>query len=74
MTRSERELFIQRYLSGEMTSSEEGDFFLQVALDKELRHDLQAQKTVESAFRKDREAVASEHTGLRLKMAAMLAV
>ncbi len=72
MTRSEREQIIQRYLSGEMSSAEEGDFFVQVALDRELRHDLQAQQMIESAFRKDREAERSGHTALRTRVAAML--
>jgi hypothetical protein len=73
MIRSEREQIIQRYLSGEMSSAEEGDFFIQVALDRELRHDLQAQQTIESAFRKDREAERVGHTGLRTRVASMLA-
>jgi hypothetical protein len=73
MTRSEREQIIQRYLSGEMSSAEEGDFFIQVALDNELRHDLQAQQTIESAFRKDREAERTGHTALRTRVASMLA-
>ena len=73
MTRSEREHIIQRYLSGEMSSAEEGDFFIQVALDRELRHDLQAQQTIESAFRKEREAERVGHTALRTRVASMLA-
>jgi hypothetical protein len=73
MTRSEREQIVQRYLSGEMSSAEEGDFFIQVALDNELRHDLQAQQTIESAFRKDREAERTGHTALRTRVASMLA-
>jgi|GEM_PF-4288967 len=73
MTRSEREQIIQRYLSKEMSSAEEGDFFVQVALDRELRHDLQAQQMIDSAFRKDREAERSGHTALRTRVAAMLA-
>jgi len=73
MTRAERERLIQSYLSGEMSSAEESDFFIQVALDKELRQDLKAQRTIESAFRKDRESEPSEHTALRSRVAMSLA-
>lgn len=74
MTRSERELLIERYLNGEMSSVQEQDFFIQVAVDKELRQELKAYRTVESAFRKDREAERSEHTALRARVATMLTV
>lgn len=73
MTRAERERLIQSYLGGEMSSAEESDFFIQVALDKELRQDLKAQRTIESAFRKDRESEPSEHTALRSRVAMSLA-
>jgi hypothetical protein len=73
MTRAERERLIERYLSGAMTSTDESDFFIQVALDKELRQDLKAQRTIESAFRKDRESEPSEHTAMRSRVASSLA-
>lgn len=72
MTRGEREILIERYLNGEMPSSQEQDFFIQVAVDKELRQELKAYRTVDSAFRKDREAERSEHTALRSRVAALL--
>jgi negative regulator of sigma E activity len=72
MTRAERELLIERYLNGEMSSGQEQDFFIQVAVDKELRQELKAYRTVDSAIRKDREAERSEHTALRSRVASML--
>ena len=73
MTRSERERQIERYISGEMSPAEEQDFFIQAALEKELRLELKALVTVDSAIRKDREAEPAEHTALRSRVAAMLA-
>ncbi len=72
MTRSEREHQIERYISGGMTPAEEQDFFIQAALDKELRIELKALVTVDSAIRKERDAEPSEHTALRARVAAML--
>ena len=72
MTRIEREQLIGRYLSGEMSSAEEQEFFIQVAVDKELRHDLKAHRIIDSAIRKDRDAQAIGHTALRMRVAAML--
>lgn len=73
MTRSERERQIERYISGGMSPAEEQDFFIQAALEKELRLELKALVTVDSAIRKDREAEPAEHTALRSRVAAMLA-
>ncbi len=74
MTRSEREAHIQRYLSGAMTSAEEQDFFIQVAVDDDLRLELKAQRTVESAMRKERDALFTSHAGLRERVATSLAM
>ncbi len=73
MNRAEREQLLERYLSGGMTSGDESDFFIQVALDKELRQELKAQRVIESALRKDEESESTEHTALRSRVAAMLA-
>ena len=73
MTRSERERLIVRHLSGEMGPTEERDFFLQVALDKELRQELQAQRTIDSAFKKEREGEPTQHTALRMRIQDVLA-
>lgn len=73
MTRLERERHIERYLSGSMTPAEEQDFFIQAALDREMRYELKALVTVDSAIRKEREAESGEHTAMRTRVAAMLA-
>lgn len=73
MTRVEREQMISRYLGGELSTAEEQDFFIRVAVDKELRQDLRAQRTIDSALRKDRDAESTGHTAVRMRVAAMLA-
>lgn len=73
MTRAEREIMIGRYMGGVMNSSEEQEFFIQVALDPELRLELKAHRTVESAIRKDRDAEPTGHTALRARIAGTLA-
>jgi hypothetical protein len=73
MTRNEREQLIRRYMSGEMPLAEEHDFFIQVALDKQLWLDLKAHQTVESAMMKDRVVEPSEIAMMGAQVAAMLA-
>jgi hypothetical protein len=73
MTRVEREQLISRYLGGDMNTAEEQEFFIRVAVDKELRQDLRAQRTVDSALRKDRDAESTGHTALRMRVASVLA-
>jgi hypothetical protein len=73
MTRNEREQLIQRYMGGEMPLAEEHDFFIQVALDKQLWLDLKAHQTVESAMMKDRVVEPSEIAMMGAQVAAMLA-
>lgn len=73
MNRAEREILIERYMSAEMSSAEESDFFIQVALDRELRQELKAQRVIESSLRKDLESEPTEHTGMRARVASMLA-
>ncbi|MBS1913648.1 MAG: hypothetical protein JST22_16795 [Bacteroidetes bacterium] len=73
MNRAEREILIERYMNAEMSSAEESDFFIQVALDRELRQELKAQRVIESALRKDLEAEPTEHTAMRARVASILA-
>lgn len=73
MTRNERERLIQRYMSGEMPLAEEHDFFIQVALDRQLWLDLKAHQTVESAMMKDRVVEPSEIAMMGAQVTAMLA-
>jgi hypothetical protein len=72
MTRSERERLIDRYLSGEMGSAEEHDFFIQVAVDKEMRQEFKAHRIIESALRKDRYANDLQHSGVRIRIESLL--
>jgi hypothetical protein len=72
MNRSERERLIERYLNGEMTSHNEEEFFIQVALNEEMRQELKAHRTIESSIRKEREAERPEHTALRQRIAAFV--
>ncbi len=74
MTRTEQERWVERYLSGEMNSADEQEFFIQVAVDNNLRQTLKAYRIVESAIRKHRDAVPSRHAGLRSKVVDMLKV
>jgi hypothetical protein len=70
--RLERERLIERYLSGAMSSSEEQDFFIEVAADRELRTELKAYQIVESAVRKDRLADTASYTALRSHMIGLM--
>lgn len=72
MNRIERERALERYMSGEMNAAEESDFFIQVALEKELRQELKAQRVIETALRKDLESEPTEHTAMRARVASML--
>ncbi|MEO5928698.1 MAG: hypothetical protein ABIR47_02085 [Candidatus Kapaibacterium sp.] len=73
MTRNEREELIRHYMTGKMSMAEEHDFFIQVALDNELRIGLKAHRTIEGAIMKDREIDPSEYAPLGASVAAMLA-
>lgn len=73
MTRAERDRLIERYLREEMTPSEEQEFFVEAATDKELRFELKASRTVDSAFRKDRAAAPSGYSNVRANLAQSLA-
>ncbi|MDB5035232.1 MAG: hypothetical protein JWQ98_2473 [Chlorobi bacterium] len=72
MTRNEREELIRHYMTGEMSMAEEHDFFIQVALDNELRIGLKAHRTIDSAIRKDKEIDPSEYAPLGAAVATML--
>ena len=73
MNRIEREELLRRYLEGEMNLQQEHDFFIQVALDKELRHELKAHQTIESALRKDRVVDNASYSTIQTGVTAMLA-
>jgi hypothetical protein len=73
MTRPEREQLIARYLNGDMPITEEHDFFIQVALDSELRNELKAHRMVDESARDYRNRERTPHTALRARTMAMLA-
>jgi hypothetical protein len=54
MKQAECEQLVDRYMSGDMSVSEEQDFFIQVAVNDELRQTLKAYRVVDTALRKDR--------------------
>lgn len=73
MTRTEREQLVEQYLEGSMDFAQEENFFIQVALDDELRRTLKSYRIVEEAIRKEREAGTREHAAPRYAVAGMLA-
>lgn len=72
MTRREQERIVGRYLGGELTGAEEQDFFIQVAVDNDLRQTLKAYQVVDSALHKHRETIPVQHPESRERMVMML--
>ncbi|MEO5931891.1 MAG: hypothetical protein ABIR47_18295 [Candidatus Kapaibacterium sp.] len=72
MTRSEQEKLVERYLGGDMNSSQEEEFFIQVAVNNDLRQTLKAYRVVESAIRKHRDTVPPHHAESRARVIALL--
>ena len=72
MTRTEREQMIDRYLQGKLTPAEEQEFFIEAAIDKEMRYDLKASQVVENAIKKDRKMAPTSWGDTRTYLAAML--
>lgn len=73
MTQNERELLVEKYLSGGMNAAEESDFFINVALDTNLRQDLRAQQTLHRAFASDIRAAVPQQASYRSNIMALLA-
>ncbi|HVZ38859.1 MAG TPA: hypothetical protein VHI13_06255 [Candidatus Kapabacteria bacterium] len=74
MTRVQQEQLVERYLCGKLSHTEEEEFFIQVALNHDLRTTLKAQQIVDSAIRKHREAAAVTHGGARSRLVGLLSV
>lgn len=72
MTRREQERLVGRYLGGELAGAEEQDFFIQVAVDNDLRQTLKAYQVVDSALHKHRETIPVQHPESRERMVMML--
>lgn len=74
MSRAEQERLVERYLGGMMNSAEEEDFFIQVAIDHDLRQTLKSYRIMESAIRKHRDTAPVHHADSRSRVMAMLTV
>lgn len=72
MIRADRDRLIERYMNGQMTQGEEEAFFINAAVNPELRQELKAHRLVETAVRKDRDGLATGHAALRNRVAATL--
>ncbi len=73
MNRVEREKLLQNYLAGHMSGQEEEEFFIKVALDRELRGELQAHRAIDSAIGKEVSGQPGRHSAVRHKTMAILA-
>lgn len=74
LNQAERERLVERYLSGELNAPEEQEFFIQVAVDNNLRQTLKAYRIMEGAMRKDRDAVPPGHSDLRARVMGIWAI
>lgn len=72
MTRVEQEQLVGSYLRGEMSAAEEQEFFIQVALDSDLRQTLKAFRVVETAIQKHRQAISPNHAESYQRLLVML--
>ncbi len=72
MNRAEQERLVEHYLAGAMSTADEEDFYLQVAIDAELRQTLKAYRIVDSALRKHRDAVRPHQDLGRERLMIML--
>ena len=72
MIRADRDRLIERYMNGQMTQAEEEVFFINAAVNPELRQELKAHRLVETAVRKDRDRLPTGHAALRNRVAATL--
>jgi len=73
MTHLEREYLVERYMAGEMSAAEEGDFFIHVAVDDELRQTLKAHQLMYGAIRSDSQTAVPETASYRSHILGMLA-
>jgi hypothetical protein len=74
MSQERREQLIEHYMSGGMSHAEEQQFFIEVAVDDELRRTLRAYRIIDSAIRKEREASTQGHQEVRERVAAAFLV
>lgn len=73
MTQNEHEMLVEKYLAGDMNTAEESDFFINVALDNNLRQTLRAQHTLRRAFAADLQTAVPQQAAYRSSIMALLA-
>jgi hypothetical protein len=64
---------IERYLRGELSPAQEERFFIEIATNKELRHELKAYQVVEETLVRDSRSVAAPQTALRARLEQQMA-
>ncbi len=72
MRREERERLVERYLDGALDHEAEQEFFIQVALDGELRRTLKSYRIVDETIRMERESAVHGHAPARQALAGIL--
>lgn len=73
MTHLEREYLVERYMAGDMSAAEEGNFFIHVAVDDELQQMLKAHRLMYGAIRSDSDTAVPETAPYRSHILGMLA-
>lgn len=73
MTQNDHEILVEKYLAGDMSIAEESDFFINVALDNNLRQTLRAQHTLRRALASDMQTAVPQQAAYRTNIMALLA-
>ena len=60
MNQNERDTIVDRYLTGTLSSAEESDFFLAVAVDPELQRTLKSFQIMDRVIARDRDSVPAQ--------------
>ncbi len=71
MNSAQQQRTVERYLNGELTPSEEQDFFIEVAVNDELRQRLKANRIVDQALARDSKGVNRDHSRMRSQLLAL---
>jgi hypothetical protein len=72
MTRSQRELLVEQYMTSGMSVDQEKEFFMRVATDGELFQTLRSYRMVERALYNDREAIPDGYFAVQNRAMALL--
>lgn len=72
MITKDSEQLIERYLAGTMTNGQEEEFFINVAIDNDLRRMLKSYQIVDGAIRKYRDVAPVDHSAARNQLLARL--